>query len=71
MDELSDIQDMLLNDLLRDYISQQESLKMISKVCTDKKVQRLLRTVISSQEKSADKILQHQKKEKERREPGA
>lgn len=56
---------MLLDDLLRDFISQKESLKMISQLCTDKKIQRLLNVVINSQEHSADKILKHQDKEKE------
>ena len=56
---------MLLDDLLRDFNSQKESLKMISQLCTDKKIQRLLNVVINSQEHSADKIIKHQDKEKE------
>ena len=57
MDDQSAVRDMLLDDLLRDILSQHESLKMISQLCTDTKIRRLLHTVISAQAHSADKIL--------------
>ena len=65
MDEPMDHKKLLLDDILRDITSQKESLKMISQICNDQKVQRLLHTVVGSQKQTLGKILRQLDEEKE------
>ena len=69
MDDQQKVQDLqrVLDILQRDIASQQESLKMISRICIDKKVQRLLYAVVCSQNDSIFKIIEHYQQERRKK----